>query len=271
VFFETCGDRLGIDGLTNWMGRFGLGRPTGIGVGEANGRLPGQVHVPAYLVKSVSWFGGIGQGKVAATPIQMANVSATIARDGVWMRPRLVPSGEPLPKQLRSDGIPERVDLNLNPEAMRLAKIGMNRVVNTRAGSGTALHRDDIVICGKTGTAQAAPFTYRKRDENGNLVKDAEGNVVREELRLSTAGNPNPMAPWYRGTGQSGQDRAHAWFIGFAPAERPKIAFCVLVEYGGGGGIAAAPIARDIVQACVDAGYLEGRRSGEKEVSRAGE
>lgn len=259
IFFETCGDRMGIDKLSEWMMKFGLGRETGVGVGEAKGRVPNQVPVPAYLQKSTSWFAGIGQGKVVTTPIQMANVAATIARDGIMMRPRLVPTGQPLPPSLAADGIPARVDLKLNPTAVKHAQEGMVKVVNTRAGSGTALKRDDIVVAGKTGTAQAAPFTFRKRDENGVVLRDATGRVIREELRLSTRGNPNPIAPWYRGTGQSGTDRAHAWFIGFAPAENPKIAFCVLVEYGGGGGSAAAPIARDIVQACVDAGYLSGK------------
>lgn len=264
VFFETCGDRLGIDGLTTWMGKFGLGRPTGIGVAEASGRLPGQTPTPAFLQKSTSWFAGIGQGKVAATPIQMANVAATIARNGIWTRPRLIPTGDPLPKQLAADGIPDRVDLELNPQAVKLAQEGMTRVVNTLAGSGQAMKRDDIVVAGKTGTAQAAPFTYRKHDANGQIVKDAAGNAIREHLQLSTAANPNPAAPWYRGTGHSGTDLAHAWFIGFAPAEKPQIAFCVLVEYGGGGGTSAAPIAKDILQACIDAGYLQGTHSNDQ-------
>lgn len=265
IYFEVCGDKLGVSGLGEWMMKFGLGRPTGIGVAEAAGRVPSQVPVPDYLRKSVSWFGGIGQGKVQTTPLQMANVAATIARDGLWMRPRLVPAGAELPARLRADGIPQQTDLRLNPAAAKMARDGMVKVVNTRAGTGTALKREDITVAGKTGTAQAAPFTYRKRDADGKLVLDASGRVVREELRLSTAGNVNPLAPWYRGTGASGTDRAHAWFIGFAPAENPRIAFCVLVEYGGGGGSAAAPIARDIVQACIDAGYLEGKKSSEPE------
>lgn len=259
IYFETCGDRMGIAKISEWMIRFGLGRPTGVGVGEAKGSVPSDRPVPAYLAKSTSWFAGIGQGSVRATPIQMANVAATIARDGVWMRPRLVPLGMPLSPSLTADGIPERVDLDLDSAAVKAARDGMVKVVNTRAGSGNVLKREDILVAGKTGTAQAAPFTFRKRDADGNIVKDATGRVVREQLRLSVQGNPNPLAPWYRGTGKTGVDKAHAWFIGYAPAEDPKIAFCVLVEYGGGGGSAAAPIARDIVQACIDAGYLSGK------------
>lgn len=261
IYFETMGDRLGVQGLSLWMDRFGLGRPTGVGVTEAKGLIPSQVRIPTYLQKSTSWFAGIGQGKVTATPIQIANVAATIARDGFWMRPKLYPSEMGMPKALKSDGIPEQVNLNLSPAALQAGKLGMVRVVNTAAGSAKDIKRDDIVIAGKTGTAQAAPFTYRKRDENGNLMRDEKGRVVREQLRMSTQGNPNPIARWYRGTGKTGDQLAHAWFMGFAPADNPQIAFCVLVEYGGGGGRSAAPIAKDIIQACIDAGYLDGKHS----------
>lgn len=264
IFFETCGDRMGIAKLSEWMLRFGLGRPTGIGIAESRGRVPSQVPTPGYLQRSTSWFAGIGQGKVLATPLQMANMTATIARGGVWVRPTLVPrDGLVVPVRATAGVVDETadvVDLGLSPEAIRLAKEGMVKVVNTRAGSGNVLRRDDMVVAGKTGTAQAAPFTYPRRDADGNLVRDERGRVIRDELRLSTRANPNPLAPWYRGTGQSGTDRAHAWFVGYAPAENPQVAFAVLVEYGGGGGSAAAPIARDIVQACVDTGYLTGRR-----------
>jgi penicillin-binding protein 2 len=90
VYFETIGDRLKIEGLSQWLDRFGLGRPTGIGIPESAGRIPGQFRLPSYLKRSTAWFASIGQGKIGATPLQMANVTATIARNGVWMRPVLV-------------------------------------------------------------------------------------------------------------------------------------------------------------------------------------
>lgn len=263
IFFETCGDRLGIGRLSDWMLLFGLGRPTGLGIPENRGRVPSQVPIPSYLQRSTSWFAGIGQGKVLATPLQMANMTATIARGGVWVRPTLLPrDGLPPAVRVSPGGLDvsaDVIDLGLPPEAIRLAREGMVKVVNTRAGSGNVLRRNDLAVAGKTGTAQAAPFTYPRRDADGNVVRDARGRVIRDELRLSTRANPNPLAPWYRGTGASGTDRAHAWFVGYAPADNPQVAFAVLVEYGGGGGSAAAPIARDIVQACVDHGYLPGR------------
>lgn len=245
VFFENCADRLGLDALSNWMTRFGLGRPTGIGLPEVRGQVPNQFPLAGADLKSTTWFGGIGQSQVQASPIQIANMCAAIARDGVWMKPKLS-SSEP----------DERVDLGLNPEAVRLAKLGMYRVVNTPAGTGRELHLDEIAIAGKTGTAQASPLTIPRRDAAGKLLRDDNGKVIRDRVPLSTSGNINPEAPWYRGTGSSGADIAHSWFMGFAPADKPQIAFAVLVEYGGAGGKVAGPIARDIVKACMAAGYV---------------
>ncbi len=87
VFFETVADRLGMQGLSMWYDRWGLGRPTGIGIPEAYGRLPSQFIGPLWATRQKTWFSGIGQDPVRATPIQMANIAATIARGGVWMRP----------------------------------------------------------------------------------------------------------------------------------------------------------------------------------------
>lgn len=249
VFFENCGDRLGIEGLSFWMDKFGLGRPTGIGISEASGLIPSQKAMLSLERKHASWFAGIGQNAVLATPIQMANVAATVARDGVWVRPHLTTEAA------------ERVDLGLNPEAVRAAKLGMTRVVNTRAGSGWAARRDDIVFAGKTGTAQAAKATYLVRDDAGNPVLGPEGKPVRKQLEMSKPGQPNPIAPWYHGSGKSYDDLAHSWFIGFAPADHPQVAFCVMIEYGGGGGGAAADVVKKVVQACIDNGYLRGKGS----------
>ena len=59
-------------------------------------------------------------------------------------------------------------------------------------------------------------------------------------------------------------DLNHAWFIGFAPADHPQVAFAVMVEYGGSGGVAAASVARETLEACIDRGYLQKPQSAEK-------
>ena len=251
VFFETVADKLGLERLSVWMDRFGLGRPTGIGLPERSGQLPRSYPADGPERRSVSWFCGIGQAHVLATPIQMANVAATIARDGIWMRPKLVSGGPPI-----AGASEDRVDLHIDPAAIAAVKEGMFRVVNTRAGSGYDVRRTDMAVCGKTGTAQAMKFSYIQRDERGHEMTNERGRPERVFPEISTREKPNPELPWYRGTGNGGTELSHAWFIGFAPAENPRIAFAVMLEYGGAGGKDAAPVVKALLEACKEHGYL---------------
>ena len=264
VYFETSADRLGISALTDWMRRFGLGRKTGLGIEEYNGRVPGDASQSFGMSsRATCFFGGIGQGYVAATPVQMANVAATIARGGVWMRPNLVMAdnndGAGQRPALRAGALdgPDMVDLHLNPEAVAACKLGMINVVNGPAGTGKAAHMDDLLVAGKTGTAQAAPFKILLRDAKGEPLLDADNKRQYKEFVPSTPDNPNAELPWYRATGTKDKYKLdHAWMIGFAPADDPKIAFAVLVEYGGSGGGAAADVVKASLESCIAHGYL---------------
>jgi penicillin-binding protein 2 len=247
VFFENMADRLKLEGLNYWMQQFGLGNYTGIGIAEIKGHVPNPKEKLDNW-RSATWFSGIGQSQVLATPVQMANVAATIARRGIWVRPHLLVSDTPTA---------EHRDLHLNQAAVDEAFEGMINVVNAPAGTGTQLHRDDVLIAGKTGTAQAAMFSVLKRDDKGNLLHDQQGRVEHEFFEPSTPEVPNLKMPWYRGAGNSGHELGHAWFIGFAPARAPRIAFAVMVEYGGSGGADAGPVARAILEACVEHGYFK--------------
>ncbi|HVT87803.1 MAG TPA: penicillin-binding transpeptidase domain-containing protein [Tepidisphaeraceae bacterium] len=264
VFFETVADRLGIDGLSYWFHQFGLGKPTGIGIAESRGHVPSDGAISPALRRVFTWYSGIGQGKVLATPIQMANVAATIARRGIWERPHLLPTDDNNPA--------DRVDLHLSPEALDLAREGMKKVVSELGGTGRIEVPDGIVLAGKTGSAQAAPLKVAQRDGDGKIIyeepvaaaEDEDGAIVitknkvpkREKLELGTHEKANPVAPWYRGTGPAQDHISHAWYIGFAPADDPKIAFAVMVEYGGSGGASAGGVASKILEACVKRGYL---------------
>ncbi|MCY2955246.1 MAG: penicillin-binding transpeptidase domain-containing protein [Planctomycetota bacterium] len=250
VYFETLGDRLKAQGLSYWFHQFGLGRKTGIGIPEWPGYVPDDYTGDA-VFPSMQWFAAIGQGQIAATPLQMANVAATIARDGIWVRPRLLTNDAdaPPPRNARHEEIiPDRRDLKASPAAIAAAKQGMIRVVNSRAGTGLALRDPQILIAGKTGTAQVPPLRRKRIDQNGQ--------VVREEYPVSTREKRIPETLWYRGTGHKNAELSHAWFIGFAPANAPKIAFAVLLEYGGSGGADAAVVAKGVLEACKEHGYL---------------
>jgi cell division protein FtsI/penicillin-binding protein 2 len=205
------------------------------------------------------WFSGIGQGQVLATPLQMANAAATIARDGIWLRPRLVPAGTEVRPALASG--PDRVDLQLSSAAIVAAKRGMMQAVISPSGTGQ-LHRDDLLaVAGKTGSAQAAFLTIPKpRDYHSeeNIIKVNRDGERVELLRLIPGkhGAPNERAFWYRYTGDTEDRRSHAWYIGFAPADNPQVAFAAMVEYGGGGGPVAGQVVNRLLDACKKHGYL---------------
>src|SRR4029078_11825939 len=198
------------------------------------------------------------QGPVAATPLQMSNVAATIARDGIWMRPTLLHSDQsdalrhakvPVPTTQGSPvtttftagrDVPDRVALKLSPAALMAAHEGMFKVVNTKGGTGIALHSDVVAVAGKTGTAQAAKFTLPSKDANLPELRDESGRTISQPVVPTTFEAVNPDAPWYIGFGEDGKNLKHSWIIGYAPANRPQIAFAVMVEYGGSGGQVAA-------------------------------
>jgi penicillin-binding protein 2 len=245
VYFETMADRLGMERLAHFYSLFGLGRPTGVGIGEVAGRIPSVAATPRTSLEATTWFCGIGQTEVLATPIQMCNVAATIARNGIWMQPTLAEGDKPQ----------VGMDLHLNQAALAAARAGMTRVVNAPTGTGRQAHLDDILIAGKTGTAQAAKFTIPRRDAAGNILRDAKGNVTYDTIEPSTFDQINPEAPWYRAWGPD-KELSHAWFIGFAPATHPVLAIAVMVDYGGGGGATAGRLAAKILQTCAQDGYL---------------
>jgi len=91
------------------------------------------------------------------------------------------------------------------------------------------------------------------------VIRDAFAAVVNEPggTGYGTANLPDIRIAGKTGTAQAGSGGDHAWFVGFAPAENPKIAFAVIVEHGGHGGETAGPIAREIVKACQAHGYLD--------------
>jgi penicillin-binding protein 2 len=172
---------------------------------------------------------GIGQGQLAATPLQVADMMATLARRGVCVQPTM-----------RLDdpaGPPARVDLKLSPAVADAVLEGLRRVVNGSRGTARdTVRMDDIEVAGKTGTAQAEPLRY---DGNG------DGRVTGED----------PIVPGAQGD--------HAWFAGFAPLDPRdgrQVAVAVIVEYGGHGGASAGPIAKNVLELCRAMGYLGGQR-----------
>ncbi|MBA3273949.1 MAG: hypothetical protein H0T11_08790 [Chthoniobacterales bacterium] len=254
IYFETSAHRLGMDGMRKWLTSFGLGRRTGIGISEARGTIPDPTGLPGITILHNTWWGAIGQGQVLATPIQMATVAATLARGGIWERPRLLQDRSA--KTSTQPTTPDSVDLQIPAEALALARKGMIDVVHSPSGTGTVAVRTDMKIAGKTGTATAVRFSVPERHDNGALIRDEKGVVKRIPFETTSHLNRQGPISWYRGFEKDGKTVNHAWFIGYAPAEKPVIAFAVMIEYGGSGGHAAASVANGLLDACARRGYF---------------
>ncbi len=219
TYYYMLANDMGIDNISNFMRQFGFGQRTGVDVeGESEGVLPSQEWKRKRFKKpeQQKWYAGetisigIGQGYNAYTPIQLAQAMAALANGGVMFRPHLVQhivdtkSGAKTPVEPR----PLRT-IPLKPEHIEVIKRAMVGV-NKEGTGARAFAGAPYESAGKTGTAQV----YSLKGE-----KYSEGHVKKEL-------------------------RDHALFIAFAPADKPTIALAVLVENGGFGAQAAAPIAR---------------------------
>jgi penicillin-binding protein 2 len=213
VFFYRLGQRLQPQRMADFSTRFGLGQKTGIDLPAVESA--GVVPSPEWKTKHGRgpWVGGdtvdyaIGQASHACTPLQMCNVAAAIGNGGIFYRPRLV----------RSFRIP--------------------------AAPGRPA-REEIVKPEVAKTLKVSPQTLNK-------IRKAMQMVMQPGGTASTSAIPGiPMA------GKTGTAQVHArgqgivnnaWFIGYAPIDKPRIAICVFVEHAGHGGDVAAPIARQII------------------------
>lgn len=226
VYFYEVARRTGPDRIAEMVNRFGLGTPTGIDLpGERKGLVPTRDWKKATLGQPWSpgetLVVGIGQGYVLATPLQLCVMAARFANGGRMVAPRLVrPQGESA--DFDRVALEQAPSLNINPQHFAYAIEGMRGVTNSARGTAfrSRIQNINFAMAGKTGTSQVRRITQRERE-----IQFRGGKV---EL------------PW--------EERHHALFVGFAPLHDPKYAVSIVVEHGGGGSTAAAPIARDLLQ-----------------------
>ncbi|MBA3581659.1 MAG: penicillin-binding protein 2 [Gammaproteobacteria bacterium] len=222
IFFYDLANRMGITELSAWMARFGVGRVTGIDVpGEKSGILPSDEWKRKRFKDR--WYAGetlsvgIGQGYLLMTPLQLAQMTVVLANRGVAYKPHFI---HDMQDSLTGKSVyvykPQQT-LSIvakNPKHWDMIQSAMVNVVHGERGTARAAGKDaEYKIAGKTGTAQVIGIGQ-------NVKYDAKKINVKH--------------------------RDHAWFIAFAPAEAPRLAIAVLVENGGHGGSAAAPIARKV-------------------------
>lgn len=220
IYFYQLGYEMGIEAIASWAKLFGFGAPTGIDLPhEEKGTVPDPEWKKATIKHDPIWYPGetisvsIGQGALEVTPIQMAVFAATVGNGGLIYRPHLILSRETregVEEENTEDYLVRTIDLQ--PLTLRTIKEAMWRVVNDR-GTGGRARIPGLDVCAKTGTAQL----YR-------ASRDIDADDIPKDMR------------------------DHAWFIGFAPKDHPRIAWAVFVQNGGHGGTTAAPIAKSVIE-----------------------
>jgi penicillin-binding protein 2 len=238
TYYYQLGNELGIDAISGFMKQFGFGQLTGIDLlHEQKGVLPSQEWKRERFKRNRAaqkWVGGdtisisIGNGFNNYTPLQMAHAIATLANDGVLMKPHLV-------KILEDGGTKQRTltvakesgRIPLRQENIDVIKHAMVGVTSDQSGTGFMAFRNaGYTVGGKTGTAQVVG------------LKGGKYNASATPERL----------------------RDNALFTAFAPADKPRIAIAVVVENAGFGAAIAAPIVRKALDY-----YLLGKRPGDKD------
>lgn len=218
VYYYDLALKVGIENISAMARKLGMGEKHDIPMSAvASGLAPTKEW--KQRVRGKEWVIGdtvnasIGQGFVLSSPLQLAVMTARLAT-GRAISPRLVNTIDGI---TQPTGMGE--DLGINENNLRKIRKAMFEVSNSRRGTayGSRIIENAFRMAGKTGTSQVRNISAAER---------ARGVTRNEDL------------PWKR--------RDHALFVNFAPYDNPEIAVSVIVEHGGGGSTAAAPIARDV-------------------------
>ncbi|HPD31383.1 MAG TPA: penicillin-binding transpeptidase domain-containing protein [Phycisphaerae bacterium] len=253
VFFYHVGENMGLANLVKWMDRFGFGRVTGIGlIEDATGTLP---QLRRDMGAGPARLAAIGQGEVSATPLQLANMMATVA-SGVWKPVTIWPDNPD--QSLQGYALP------IPAANWRLVREGLYKVVNEQGGTAYGPLRaklageEEFVLLGKTGSAEAPALErlYRCRFPDGT-----EKTIKARTFRELRNRYPEGQKPEYISQEDAQVYPTHGWFVGYLTTRghylepaidgELNVAIAVIVEYAGHGGAVAAPVARDMLQAMI--------------------
>ncbi len=218
VFFYQLGRKLGPGPVAAVERGAGLGTITGIDLPrEKKGLVPDEEW--KMTARKEKWYDyesvllGIGQGLIHVTPLEMLMGYATLGTGGQVMRPRVVTKSVRMDGRVTEHPQEKLRDLGWKPANAAFVRHALWGVVNDFGTAGIA-KLPGIDVGGKTGTAQVAQM-------KGERVKS-------EDLPYNL--------------------RDHAWFVAFAPVDDPQIAVVAMLEHGGHGGSAAAPVVKAVMQ-----------------------
>ena len=219
TYFYDLAHKMGIDRLSAYMNKFGIGQKVSLDMFEESpGLMPSREWKRA--TRRQAWFPGetlilgIGQGYMQATPLQLAQATALIANKGKWNRPHLAKTIEG--KQPVDENPMEDIVLRDKNDWARVTH-GMEQVMHGARGTARkAALGSQYRIAGKSGTAQVVAIKQGEKYDRNKLQE---------------------------------RHRDHALFVAFAPAEDPKIVVSVMVENGESGSGVAAPVVRQVMDA----------------------
>jgi len=220
VFFYTLAEKLGIEKIAEYATKLGLGQKTGIDLPqEVSGVMPSE----EWKIRNFKqkWFAGetisvgIGQGAIAATPIQMARAIGAIASGGRMVRPHVTNPTDLPPGVIPASSVPDTVTIPIDPSNWETITDAMAAVVNP-GGTAALSHLQNIDFAGKTGSAQTISNALKAR-------LGAEGKKFKD----------------------------NGWFVGVEPRRNPEIVVCTLLEEGEHGYLAARTAAK-VIKAYVD-------------------
>lgn len=267
IYFYTLGQRVGAERLVDFY-RTVLRGPVSTRSGielveERSGYMPTDSELKArrgsgFQVTDARNY-ALGQGEIQITPLQAANLYATLAT-GVYREPTLIRDDGRTRPSTRLPGV--------RPGDLAVVREGLYRCVNLPGGTAyEGARMEDMVVCGKTGSAQAVPrvlewkYTFEGRDGRTEEVIAPTPEAAQAKLDPSQTWqlrSRRVAGRWPPAEQGRGKDRTHAWFAGFAPREDPRIAVALIIEYGGSGGKVAAPVGRQVLEVLMDSpgGYL---------------
>ena len=216
TYFYQLADDMGIDELNQWLLRFGFGKKTGIDLSrEYSGIAPSRSWKKKRF--GTSWYRGdtisvgIGQGYNLVTPLQLAVATAALANGGTVHQPTLTKRD-----QLQTETVDGLFNhgytVRFSDNNRKIVHEALKAVMKPGGTAVQAAQGATYEIAGKTGTAQVFGLDGEEYNED----------EIAERLR------------------------DHALFIAYAPADKPQLAVAVIVENGGHGGSAAAPVARQL-------------------------
>ena len=250
TYFYEIARLLGVDRLKKTAKKFGLGKKV-LGdyfENEKQGLFPDtrwkKNNLGKGWVLGETLITGIGQGYIQTTPLQLCLMTAQIANGGYAIEPKILVNNDPLTREEAKESMEDQIfgdnsQLFKNPKNIKIIQEAMFSSTNEIRGTSYRSRIDDpkYQFAGKTGTAQVKRISKREREL---------------DLKID-------QIPY--------NDRDHALYVAYGPYKNPRYALSIIVEHGGSGSRAAAPMAKKLFKLIIDRDELREKQSNFEEIN----